>query len=668
MKKVTFAVLFFISFCLTDLFAQVYKGIEEVATYHDEMDRIDSYLKLNPNSSYELIKELRQTSQKDNNILLSILCDIYEGTYYYYVSQNDSSLFYFGRAIKVADSIGNYQLRSSASIRKLFVIDEGVESSLMLDLMKEEYLIALSNKDTLNMIYSLNGLGSYTADIDSTSSSSEYYIKAIEIAEQSNNEFELGFLYNNFALLKLRLGAPEEAIKDLDRGLEIAKKLNSIRLELILIDNYGYYYSSIDSIDLAKKQYEYALDVAKERNFPQIELLAMINLSSIERLQGNVKRGDSLANVSLEIAKQKNVKHFISYIYLELAHSQVNNHEYGKALKFLDSAAYYAKFGPRGDIMLSYYLQKSNLFKQKGDYKSALEFYIKMDELSDSLNRETHLQIMTQIQLKYDVEKKEMQRIKEKLSYENKIRIKEENEAKIRQWFIVLFFSFLLIISFISILYFRNKNYQETKFSNAMIDLLEKERERIARDLHDGIGQNLIIIKNKFNNLNIEKTIMYEEINENLSSTLEDVRSISRSLIPPELKRLGLHKSIDKMLNEIAKSTGLVVSSDLDLLDKIKLSKSNEVRIYRIVQELLTNTIKHSKATSLKVEFRKINNGYLIIYQDNGVGIQEEYLQEKSSMGLRSIRSRLKMMNGTIRFEKPDTGFKVVLRIKDNKL
>jgi len=665
MKNLFFLVFVVVSFIFNTIaYSQLYKNIENVQSYSQEMDEIDAFLKLNPYTSIGLIDDLERTAKQDKNNELQVICDIYRGTYYYYTGNNDSSLVFLEKAIQESKRIRNHQLNSSASIRKLFVIDEGVESGIMFDLMEEEYFIALENKDTLNMIYALNGLGSYSSDIDSNQRSFQYYIDAIELSILSKNEFEHGFILNNFGLLKLKLDSPKEAFQDLEAGMEIAKKLGNIRLELILRDNYGYYYSLIDSVDLAQEQYEYALRVAKERNYPQIELTSMINLSSIARMKGNIEESDSLILVSLDIAKKKHVYHYISYIYLGQASLLLNLKKYDEIEQVLDSVAYYSKYGSRGEIMKTYYGIKYDLNKQKGDFESALKYYIKRSNLSDSLDEKTHMQVMTQIQLKYDVEKKEIQRVKEKLSYEENLKVKEEEETRMKQWFIIIVFSFLLILSIGFIYYFINKNKQEAKFSTAIMNQLEEERERIAKDLHDGIGQNLIIIKNKYNNLKLKNTPEYEELNENLSSTLEDVRNISRSLIPPELKRLGLRKSIDKMLNEIEKSTGLIVSSDLDLLDDLNLSKLHEIRIYRIIQELSTNTIKHSKASSLRVEFVKKSNGFGIIYQDNGIGLNEDSIQENNSIGLRSIRSRLKMLNGTIKFEKQEKGLKAIIRIK----
>ncbi len=664
MKNLFLLVFLLLFFSNNTAFGQFYKDVRRVQPYKERLDKVDELLKLNPYESIILLDQLEIEARETKNIELSIVCDIYRGTYYYYTGNNDSSLVFFDRAIIHAEKIRNHQLNSSASIRRLFVIDDRVESSIMFDLMQEEYLIALEFKDTLNMLYSLNGLGSYASDLDSVENSYQFYIQAIELAKESGNEFEHGFLLNNFGLLKLKLNAPEEAFDELKKGMKIAQKLKNVRLELIIRDNYGYYYNVVDSTEKAREQYEYALEVAKEKNYPLIELIAMINLSEIERRQGNTLISDSILMQSLYIAKEKHVYNFIPFIYLEQATLLLEKKEYELVEEMIDSALIYAKYSSKGDIFPMYYDIKYQMYKDKGDYKTALDYYIRKSEFVDSLNNETHLQVMTLIQLKYDVEKKEIQRVKEKLSFEHKIRQKEEDEARMTKWLLIIAFSFLLSLSFGLVFYFRNKNKQEAKFSSAMINQLEKERERIATDLHDGIGQSLIIIKNKLNNLNIETSEKYNDLNDDISKTLESVRGISRSLIPPELKRLGLHKSIDKMLNQVADSVGIVVSSDLDFLDEISLDKTHEIRIYRIIQELITNTIKHSKASSLRVEFKGSSNGYSIIYQDNGIGIDEEAIDEGNSVGLRSIRSRLKMINGTIKYEKQEKGLKAIIKIK----
>jgi signal transduction histidine kinase len=200
------------------------------------------------------------------------------------------------------------------------------------------------------------------------------------------------------------------------------------------------------------------------------------------------------------------------------------------------------------------------------------------------------------------------------------------------------------------------------------VNKLEEERGRIARDLHDGLGQSLIILKNKFNKIESGAQGLSEELNDNFADTIEEVRSISRSLIPPELRRLGLKKSLNKMLKDVEFSAGIVVSIEIDDLDSIQLVQPSEIRIYRIIQELTNNTIKHSEATSLKLEVTDMGNWFSIVYQDNGKGLAAEKMNASvDSVGLRSIRQRMSFLNGTVRFERPQKGFKATIKIKNQK-
>ena len=118
------------------------------------------------------------------------------------------------------------------------------------------------------------------------------------------------------------------------------------------------------------------------------------------------------------------------------------------------------------------------------------------------------------------------------------------------------------------------------------------------------------------------------------------------------------------MLRDIEESSQIITTSDLDVLNDINLDPGSEIRIYRIIQELANNTIKHSQASSLKVDFELQNGRLLIVYQDNGKGIDVESMSTEKSIGLRSIEQRLKFLNGTIKVEKPAKGFRAVIRIK----
>jgi signal transduction histidine kinase len=626
-------------------------------SYHKRLEQLDSYLNLEPNRGKKMLNELLiEAKQNDNSTLLAVL-SIYQGTYLYYVGQSDSALVYFDKAIRQADRLKNDQLRSTAAIRKLFILQGSNNSAPILTLMQDEYKLAKKRKDTLNMIYSLNGQALCYDNLDSTKACINTYVKALRLAKNSGNDYEYGFLLNNLGLLKLRLNSPEEAIHDFREGIVIARRLKNTRLEVTLRENVGYYYMSVDSMDKAVAEYKNTYELAKNRHFYHLAFNSLVNLGSIERELGNSARCDSLMKSALETAKAEKMMYALSPIYLILAQLELDAGNFGKVPALLDSVMRYSSFSSPTEYRENMYLLRYQMAEKQGDFETALEFYKKLTDLRDSANRNGHMQMITELQLKYDLERKEKEYAEDKREYETKTN-------QLRQNIALTFIFILLILGSFVIYYFRQKHKRESEFSAALINKLEEEKGRIARDLHDGLGQSLVILKNKFNKHDPNDPESVMQVENAFTETIEEVRSISRSLIPPELRRLGLRKSIHKMLKEIEGSTDIVAISDLEILEELKLESSDEIRIYRIIQELTNNTIKHSEASSLKIEFIRKGNQLTIIYQDNGKGMDEDASKNQNSVGMKSIVQRLKYLNGTIRIQKQTKGFKAVLRIK----
>lgn len=121
------------------------------------------------------------------------------------------------------------------------------------------------------------------------------------------------------------------------------------------------------------------------------------------------------------------------------------------------------------------------------------------------------------------------------------------------------------------------------------------------------------------------------------------------------------------MMGEIEKSTGMIVTTDIEIFDHLNFEEHQSIRLYRIIQELCTNSVKHSGASSIKLEAMMSNRDLLIVYQDNGAGLDmEKWRSAENSVGFKSIQQRLKYLNGAIKVEKPKTGFKVELKIPES--
>lgn len=219
-------------------------------------------------------------------------------------------------------------------------------------------------------------------------------------------------------------------------------------------------------------------------------------------------------------------------------------------------------------------------------------------------------------------------------------------------------FRLMIIAGFLSIgpaIYFRRVNQlqKETQrqedFSRQLINSQEEERKRIASELHDSLGQNLLFIKNSaVLGANKNDVKRYADISETASSSIEEVRRIAYNLFPYQLDRLGLTRAIAAVVKSIGESSAIQFQTGIDNIDGI-FNIEQESSIFRIVQECLNNIIKHSEANSAMVNIRKIEHHLVITIGDNGKGFDAEAMRNESKgFGLKNIQNRVALLRGSI--------------------
>ena len=200
----------------------------------------------------------------------------------------------------------------------------------------------------------------------------------------------------------------------------------------------------------------------------------------------------------------------------------------------------------------------------------------------------------------------------------------------------------------IALLYRNRQNLNSKKklqevFSQKLLVSQEKERRRISKDLHDGIGQQLLLIKNKL------ILIGDQETKKMVDATIDEIRNISQDLHPFALQELGITRAIEHTLQRIDENTTLFISSEIDNIDNL-FSPEEEVNIYRIVQESLSNIIKHANAEASKVLVKKYTNNITISIKDNGIGFDfPEKYQDRKSLGLKTLLERTKFLKGQMK-------------------
>jgi ligand-binding sensor domain-containing protein/two-component sensor histidine kinase len=214
-------------------------------------------------------------------------------------------------------------------------------------------------------------------------------------------------------------------------------------------------------------------------------------------------------------------------------------------------------------------------------------------------------------------------------------------------WFKFFMTSSILLIGFLIIFYKqRKKKKAQKKLITALLFAQESERKRISKELHDGIGQKLLLIKNSLK-LDIKKTPNL------VDSTLEDLRAVSRNLHPFQLEKLGLTKAIINLVEEVNEFSEVFFSEEIDDIDHI-FSKDKEIYLYRIIQECINNIMKHSKATAAKITIKNEEKKVVITIQDNGIGFDyDKNKNDIKTLGLKSLVERVNFLKGKIYFDSP---------------
>jgi signal transduction histidine kinase len=205
--------------------------------------------------------------------------------------------------------------------------------------------------------------------------------------------------------------------------------------------------------------------------------------------------------------------------------------------------------------------------------------------------------------------------------------------------------------------------------SKSLLDVQEKERKRIAEDLHDGVGSTLISVKLLMENYfakNEPIDIKNKEYRENslsgLKKAINDLRDISHDLMPKDLDATGLTASLKNQINFIEKANSnltinFITQGDIDLLTAIV-----QLNIYRISNELLQNIIKHSKASKVSFQLLLFNKQLQLIMEDDGIGFLKE--THTNGIGLQNIITRVNFLNGTYSIDSNALGTTTIIEIE----
>ncbi len=539
-------------------------------------------------------------------------------------------------------------------------------------------------------------LGNYFAKQKSYSRAVIYYNNSLNVFTQLNNEVEIANSFFNIGKMYQYTFEFEKALFNFFKSLKIAEKRNDEKQIADNLTKIGEVYLLTPDLKKAQINFNKAIEIYTKINKEKEIIGNLINLGASYQKQGNITKAIEIFKRGLVKAINANLKISESILLGNIGSSSRRIKKYDTSLEYLFKALSlklklkrYASAAHTCNDISETYIEIGNLVKAKeyalkaieyakkrslhqeryayyvlsnieyslGNYKSAIKNLKQYHILQDSLFSIEKIASINEMQIKYETEKKNL---KIETQQSNIALLDTENRVK-NQWLLFGGTGLLVVFLFITLYKSRNAVKKEKKlqqqFSENLLVSQEEERTRIARELHDSVGQQLTLIKRKSQNEN------QKEITILTNNALEEVRSISKGLYPALLKQLGLTESIEQLINDYDEQTKLFFSVDIDNVNEY-FTESTSLNFYRLIQECLTNIIKHAKAKSVTLSIKKQSNAIITLISDNGKGFNVNDSKKKNSLGLKTIFERIRIMNGNISIDsQPNNGTSFIFSI-----
>ena len=456
-----------------------------------------------------------------------------------------------------------------------------------------------------------------------------YKQKYLELAEQMNNTSAIAFGHNNLGVYFFKIGDYEKALDYYEKALAYKMKLGNKSALAKTYNNLGNVYSTIEG----------------HIEFRHLRPKVMESYNAAIGLYDEI--GDSLG---------------LSNTYFNKAIVTKFKGEYEQAIALLNYGIGIANKNGYKDFLMDAYEELADINTRQENYKSANSNLIKHARFKDELFDEKTAKQVSELQIKYETEKKEKELIVERLENEKNKAIIQKRTALI--FLLVAGLGVMGLIFFLVWKSNRQKQQlqqqklvslqkeQEAENLRAMINGEEQERKRIARELHDGLGSLLATVKIGYNALQndvreIAKLESYQKTDRLLEDACQEVSHISHNMIPGVLVRFGLQQALSDLCEAINQKETISVVFIPHGLEK-KIGPRIGLSSYRIVQELLKNAVHHSGAEKIIVQVTREEDWLQLIVEDDGKGFIVEQAFEKGRIGLGSVRSRAVYLNGSL--------------------
>lgn len=494
----------------------------------------------------------------------------------------------------------------------------------------------------------------------------ERFYQALRIFESKQALENLAYIYNDIAKLYRKTRDLKRSLENYNRALALFQQLNDLGGVQMILNESGVVFEYEGNYEEALKRYTASMELAQQRKDSLGMSYSLNFIAGVYTLQKKFPQAESFNLRALKLRSALKDTFALALNYTDLGAMYAAWGKYEDARRYFNESINIARRMGYKELLMSNYAQMSELAKEEGNYKAAYEYKVLQTSLKDSIFNAEKTRQIEELNTLYETGKKEQQ-----------IR---EQQFTIRKRNLQLLLSisfFLLFILAAFTLYKRYRWKQEAKLqaelakqkevaASAVLQAEEKERSRIARDLHDGIGQimsaarmNLSAFANKLVNSSSQQAEM-EKIISLVDESCRELRAISHSMMPQALTNKGLVAALSEFIQRIHPEV-LKINFHHEGFEE-RIAPDKEIMLFRIIQECINNVLKHAQATVLDISMLKDEDGISITLEDNGKGFDTTLTTD--GMGLSNIRNRILFLQGTVDFDStPGKGTLVAIHI-----
>jgi two-component system, NarL family, sensor kinase len=617
----------------------------------------------------------------------------------------------FAQKQSIADSLINYvntnRLPDSIRIKAFGDVSwelMGVDIKRSLEYAQKELELSKKTKRKKDEAQSESDLGNVYNRMGVYDSALSHYFSGLRIRQTFNQEDKIAGIYTNIATVYMRQNKFKDALDINFKTLKIFETLKDTAKQANVLGNIGNIYYELDQNKSAEIFLKKGLNLAETTKNPVIIGNILVNLgglkfqkkdldsalyyfSSAERIMEDNSLPYNLAAVYNNIGKiyleKKNYNKAADFFSKALSNREQLNDKYGIGLSSMNLGELYASTGDHRKA--TDYLEKAisiftelgsfinlkqcynylaRVYEEQGDYKKAITYFQLYSQFKDSVYTKDNAEKMAEMQTRFETEKKDLEIDKQNIELTlNKAEIQRKNIITY-----VLIFSILFTILLSYLFYTRYKLKQKAIMdaellmqqelrSKAIIEAEEKERMRIARDLHDGVGQTLSAAKLNLSGLESKLQLKDHETEAILKNAIDlvddsvkEVRAVSHAMMANALLKSGLVAAVREFVNKLATIEKLKIDLEISGLNN-RLESTTETVLFRVLQELVSNIIKHANANHITIQIIKHENELTIMIEDNGTGFDTKKINDFTGIGLKNISSRIEFLKGTVNFD-----------------